>query len=427
MHFDFDPQHVAHPAHRPHRSTPTSTCRTASRSCSAASSSTRRAESTASVSSAPTRSDHAPTSPGIAGRHRHAGRLPLSARAGRTARLPPARVPAPFVADQYRLVGALYADAQWRPVAKLALDAGVRVQKGFGGAALRLDAALLGRRRLELPARLPPQGQLRHRLPPAGVQQHRRGAGRHRLRRQPQPEERASQSFQGELNARLLRNVRKVRELELRVDYSYTFLDNLISDPQRHLQQPGTRAIHSVEGYGQALPERRSLPDRRRTPSSTRITSDVGVIRNAPNHWLSLGARRSTWSERLLDVNANLLVTGAYDDPNRYPSSANPLPCAGDHGTALRTTDLTFDRLTPVALLQLGFRLRFLQRAAAASAGSSTTCSTSATTTPTSSTISTPSDELSADVRRPASASSARSPIASDPRRNHATRSSVKS
>ncbi|HEX6836836.1 MAG TPA: hypothetical protein VF334_09705, partial [Polyangia bacterium] len=64
---------------------------------------------------------------------------------------------------------------------------------------------------------------------------------------------------------------------------------------------------------------------------------------------------------------ANLSVFGASHDPNRYPSGAGPnvdcqpgaAACTGATTTA-RTTDLTFDRLTPVALLQLGLRLRFL-------------------------------------------------------------------
>src|SRR5262249_53581311 len=41
--------------------------------------------------------------------------------------------PRTFVNDQFRLVAAGYADLQYRPVNKLTLDGGVRLQYGFGG------------------------------------------------------------------------------------------------------------------------------------------------------------------------------------------------------------------------------------------------------------------------------------------------------
>ena len=68
--------------------------------------------------------------------------------------------------------------------------------------------------------------------------------------------------------------------------------------------------------------------------------------------------------KNLLDVNMNLNIFGAYEDPNRVPTgiagtSAAPAPTSSARRRRA-TSDLTFDRLTPVANLQLGFRLRFL-------------------------------------------------------------------
>ena len=76
-------------------------------------------------------------------------------------------------------------------------------------------------------------------------------------------------------------------------------------------------------------------------------------------------------------MNANLLVTGAYEDANRVPTISKPLP---DTTTGARTTDLAFDRLTPVAMLQLGFRLRFFQEKLGIQRAVLRTCSTSART-----------------------------------------------
>jgi outer membrane receptor protein involved in Fe transport len=165
-----------------------------------------------------------------------------------------------------------------------------------------------------------------------------------------------SQSFQGELNARLLHNVRRVRELELRVDYSYSFLDHFIVIRDGAYTNSGQRAIHSVEAFAKLY----LTGDHFITASYTflhSITSDVGALRNLPSHWVSLGASFNLVTN-LLDVNMNLLVTGAYEDPNRIPAAPSNMP---GQTTISKATDLAFDRLTPVALLQLGFRLRFLK------------------------------------------------------------------
>ena len=69
---------------------------------------------------------------------------------------------------------------------------------------------------------------------------------------------------------------------------------------------------------------------------------------------------------RVLDLNGNLTVFGGADDPNRYPGSLYGLPSpvpggAPETGVKARLTDFTFDRLPPVALMQVGARLRVWQ------------------------------------------------------------------
>jgi len=261
-----------------------------------------------------------------------------------------------FVNNQYRLVGALYADLQYRPISKLTLDAGVRVQKGFGGRPYDWTPLYSG----AIVYNFLPDYHVKlnyttgFRPPVFNATDAATGGISYGPNAKLNPEN--SQSFQGELNARLLRNVRKVRELELRVDYSYTYLSNTILVREGGYTNSGARGIHSVEAFGKLYLN----GDHFLTLSYTflhSVTTDSGVQKNMPSHWVSLGASFNL-VKNTLDVNANLLVTGAYSDPNRYPSSGNPV--AGST-TAVRTTDLSFERLTPVALLQLGFRLRFLK------------------------------------------------------------------
>src|SRR5262249_3661486 len=97
-----------------------------------------------------------------------------------------------------------------------------------------------------------------------------------------------SQAFQGELNGRLLRNVRRIRELEVRVDYSYTLLQRLIEIRNGAYRNTGTRGTHSVEGYARLY----LTGDHTLFASYTflhSLTTDTGVVRGEPNHWVVLG------------------------------------------------------------------------------------------------------------------------------------------
>jgi iron complex outermembrane receptor protein len=274
-----------------------------------------------------------------------------------------ANCPRLFLDDASRFVGALYVNGQWRPFRKLALDAGVRVQKGFGQYAYDWtplgSAAIVWNFLPDFHAKVnyatgfrPPVFQTLA-AAPAGVNY---GAN-------PKLINELSQSFQGEVNARLLKNVRKVRELELRLDYSYTFLQNLIQIRNGSYFNSGTRAIHSVEAYGKLYLN----GDHYLQASYTFLysaTSDLGVVKNVPSNWFMIGAVFNV-VKNMFDLNANLTILSAYKDPNRYPSGPNSLP---EGGTVARTSDLTIDRLSPVALLQLGARLRLFKERVGVSA-----------------------------------------------------------
>lgn len=271
--------------------------------------------------------------------------------------------PRQYASDTGRYVAAGYVDAQWRPFQKLTLDGGVRIQAGFG----------------DLPYNLVPLGSAAvvwNFLPDFHLKANYATGFRAPVFQNtsvllggisygpnPNLKTESSQSFQGELNARLLRNVRKVRELQVRVDYSYSVLKDIIQLRGGLYGNSGDRAIQSVEGYGKLYLN----GDHFLQASYTYLyaqASDVGVIRLMSQHFVVLGGSFNI-VKNLLDLNFNLRIFGAYLDPDRYPSGSGGGVVFGANNTAASTTalasDLTFDRLTPVADLQLGFRLRFLK------------------------------------------------------------------
>jgi iron complex outermembrane receptor protein len=272
--------------------------------------------------------------------------------------------PRPYTSNTGRYVAAAYIDGQWRVFRKLTLDGGVRIQKGLGD--LPYDLVPLGSAAVvwnflpdfHLKANYATGFRAPVFLNTSSIQ------GGIQFGPNPNLKTESSQSFQGEINGRLLRNVHKVRELELRIDYSYSVLKDVIQIRSGIYGNTGDRAIHSVEAYGRLYLN----GDHFLQASYTYLysfASDVGVIRALPSHSVVLGASFNV-VKGLLDINFNLRVTGAYQDPNRYPSGQSSGiffgPTLGTPATTIAATSaVTFDRLTPVADLQLGFRFHFFK------------------------------------------------------------------
>ena len=268
--------------------------------------------------------------------------------------------PLPFIYGADRTVVGLFIADQIRPVQTLTLDGGVRYQQGFGKRSY--DAQVLGSAAAVW--QFLPDYHLKLNFaqgfrPPVFNNTDGNGGGVE-FGGNPNLKVERSSSYQAEANARVLKNVRKVRELQLRVDYSYTILENFIILHNSQYTNAGKRGIHSVE----ALAKLYLNGDHAITVGYTFVqidATDVGQLRSVPNHWVSIGMVFNIVKD-LLDVNGNLNVLGAYEDPNRYVSSSFTFPTPPGSQTMVggiaRYTDLTFDQLTPVALLQLGARLR---------------------------------------------------------------------
>jgi iron complex outermembrane receptor protein len=270
--------------------------------------------------------------------------------------------PRTYVAGTSRYVAAGYLNLQWRIVSKLTIDGGVRIQKGFGQ--LPYDLVPLGS--ASIVYNFLPDFHFKanyatgFRAPV--FQDTSVVAGGVAFGANANLKNEFSQSFQGEFNARVLRNVRKVRELELRADYSYTVLNNVIRINGGRYNNGGSRAIHSAEGYGKLY----LAGDHYLQASYTYLystTSDSGIVRSLPNHWFTIGGSFNL-IKSLFDVNANLTIIGSYEDPNRYAAASaasSGLPPYSVGSTSSKASDITLDRLPPQALLQLGFTLRFIK------------------------------------------------------------------
>jgi outer membrane receptor protein involved in Fe transport len=280
--------------------------------------------------------------------------------------------PLPFVFNTSRTVAALYLSDQFRPVSRLILDAGVRYQVGLGdrgykGALIAGNGQLLGSASLvwnfyqDMHLKANYANGFR---PPVFNNTDSNGAavqfgGNRNLSNE------QSQAVQGEWNARLLKNIGPIRALQLRADYAYTELTSLIvisngtytnrrSDDSNATQpDPSRRRIHSVEAAARLFAGDHTISLGYTFLHIT--TNDKGLLRNMPQQWFTLG-----WVLSLipgwLEQNGTLLVIGGYDDPNRLRTLT-----LADGTSIAPYSDLTFDKLPPQAILNLGARVKFLK------------------------------------------------------------------
>lgn len=303
--------------------------------------------------------------------------LPISCpleQAGRTTPVFKNGCPLPFLFGTNRAVAAVYLSDTFRPVNSLTLDAGLRIQGGFGKAQYNFgnvgnSGTILGSASLvwnfyrDMHVKANYATGFR---PPVFNNTDSNGAavqfsGSHSLSNE------KSQAIQGEWNAKLLRNIGPIRALQLRVDYAYTDLNGLIvisngSYTNRRLDANGTdngaalnshRQIHTVESAGRLYIGDHTLSANYSFLHIT--TNDRGVLRSVPQHSFNLGWVLSV-IPGFLEHNGTLLVVGSYDDPNRLRTTS-----LADGTTIANISDLTFDKLPPQAILNLGVRAHFFK------------------------------------------------------------------
>ena len=160
---------------------------------------------------------------------------------------------------------------------------------------------------------------------------------------------------QAEVNARIWKGERRIRELSFRVDGSYTRINNLIQITQGRYANSGDRGIASVEFLGKLYVQGGHRVEL--GYSWLRVdTSDKGRMRSLPEHWFNLSTVFTLVADRLT-ATTNLKITGASEDPNRlveYRDSTFDEMGVPRNDRVVDATDLVLDRLPPIAELSLG-------------------------------------------------------------------------
>ena len=176
-----------------------------------------------------------------------------------------------------------------------------------------------------------------------------------------------SKSGQLEVNARLLKGRQRIRELDLRADYSYTVLDGYISFVAGRYANSAKRGIHSAEFLAKLYlsgPHRFELG----YTFNRMDTDDKGTFGSMPNHWFNLSAVNSIIKDRL-ELATVLHVYGAFEDPNRRieardiafdPDLGVSIPTNPDQVVTNDATETVIDHMPPAADLQIGLRLHLL-------------------------------------------------------------------
>ncbi|MEJ7599851.1 MAG: TonB-dependent receptor [Kofleriaceae bacterium] len=166
-----------------------------------------------------------------------------------------------------------------------------------------------------------------------------------------------SDAAQAEINARIWKGERRIRELSFRIDGSYTRINNLIQITSGNYANSGERGLASVEFLGKLYVQgghRLELGY-----SWLRAdTSDKGRMRALPEHWFNLSTVFTLVANKL-SATSNLKVSGAAEDPNRlveYRDSTYDAMGVPQNDRTVDATDLVLDRLPPIAELSLGLQ-----------------------------------------------------------------------
>ncbi|HEY6034925.1 MAG TPA: TonB-dependent receptor, partial [Kofleriaceae bacterium] len=162
-----------------------------------------------------------------------------------------------------------------------------------------------------------------------------------------------SKAAQAEINARIFKGDRRIRELSFRVDGSYTRLQNLIQVVSGSYANTGDRGLASAEFLAKLYIQGGHRIELGYTYLSVQ-TADKGELISMPNHWFNLATVWNLVSNKLT-ATTNIKVAGASEDPNRLVEYRGLMPGSTDT-LNVNATDLVLDRLPPIAELTLGMQ-----------------------------------------------------------------------
>ncbi len=271
--------------------------------------------------------------------------------------VPVANCPLTFAFPADRTVLGAYVNPQYRPSKKLIFDAGARIQlapESLGTISYPVDTTVAASFVYNfIPGWHVKLNYTQGFRPPVFNNTTSNGEGV-QIGGNPNLTVEKSDAAQAEVNARIWKGERRIRELSFRIDGSYTRINNLIQISSGNYSNSGDRGIASVEFLGKLYVQ----GGHRIELGYTYLrgdTSDKGRLRSLPEHWFDL-ATVFTLVTNKLSATTRLKVTGAAEDPNRLVEyrglalDANGLP----QSTSVAATDLVLDRLPPIAELSLG-------------------------------------------------------------------------
>ncbi len=280
-----------------------------------------------------------------------------------------------FPAD--RTVGGVYVNPQWRPNKKLILDAGARLQlapSSLSSQSYPLTRLFSGTAVWNfIPAWHLKLNYAEGFRPPVFNNVASNGEavvidGDTNLRVE------TSQAAQAEVNARIFKGDRRIRELSFRVDYSYTKLTDLIQIVSGRYENTADRAMHSTEALAKLYVQGGHRIELAYTFLQIN-TRDKGVHKSFPEHMFHLAGIFNVIDDRL-SMFTDVRVVGAMEDPNRlvehrdygYDMDA-AIPGTVTNNTTdvagplrVNPTDLVLDRLPPAADLSLGLTLTPMEK-----------------------------------------------------------------
>lgn len=273
--------------------------------------------------------------------------------------LRPCSVTENALAGTHRIVGALYAKDDWKVSERFAVEAGVRGQfASTYDPALLLSAGFV----VGLADNVFLKGSFAEGFRPPDFQSTSTSDGIASgvtFEANPGLDVERSRAVEVELNTNLFEGARPIRRWYLRVDYSFTRMENVISFPAGRFVNSGKRDIHSVE----LLSKLHFYGDHELWLAYyfvDVVDSELGRLRNIPNHILNLGGRLSFFDGKL-HVSTLLTIRGSMEDLNRTTDIASPAPLFSiPSAVEVNATGMEVTRIDTAYLWRIGVEGRNL-------------------------------------------------------------------
>jgi outer membrane receptor protein involved in Fe transport len=269
--------------------------------------------------------------------------------------------PLTFLFQTDRSVLGAYVNPQWRPTKRLILDSGVRVQaapSALGNADYATQLIFSGAAVVELAKNWHFKLNYAEGFRPPVFNNPDSNGESIQIDGSRELDVEESQSIQGELNARLFKGRRRIREVNFRADYSYTRLQNLIQLSGGRYINTADRGIHSGEFLGKIFLKGGHRVEFGYTYLKI-ATEDIGWLRAQPEHWFNVSGVYNLIGDRL-QATTMIKVLGAMEDPNRIIEyrvlNQNPDPgtLPDENQIVVQPHEIVLDRLPPSAELSLG-------------------------------------------------------------------------